>query len=62
MEKLGDQLLLAARDTPQEISFQVEAKAAEAWLELYKHALLTGERWLLPPEPKQKKNRPGNHS
>jgi hypothetical protein len=61
MERLGDQLLLAARDESQEISFQVEAKAAEAWLALYKHALLTGERWLLPPEPKQKKKRSSNH-
>jgi hypothetical protein len=57
VDALGDQLLLAARDSSQEVTFQVEPKAAEAWLELYRHALLTKEHWLLPPEPKRKKKR-----
>ncbi len=61
VDALGDQLLLAARDSAQEIAFQVEPKAAVAWLALYRHARLSGERWLLPPEPKRKKKRSGRH-
>lgn len=56
VETLGDQVLLQARDSSQVLAFQVEPGAAEAWLALYRHAWLAGERWLLPPEqPKRKK-------
>jgi len=58
---LGDRLFLEARDSAQEIAFQVEPRAAEAWLALYRHGLLSGERWLLPPDPTRKKKRSGRH-
>jgi hypothetical protein len=50
LEALGDRLFLAACDGMQEIAFQVEPDAAEAWLDLFRHAWLSGERSLLLPE------------
>ena len=57
VEMLGDQYLVATRNSSQKIEFQVDLAIASAWLSLYKHALLTGEHWLLPPpvtRPKRK--------
>ena len=57
VEALGDQTLLEARDQGKTILFQVETERAEAWLEIYKHFLLTGERYVLPVDAHGKRKK-----
>lgn len=52
-EILAARRLLEARDSAREIAFQVDQAQAEKWLFVYRHLLMTGERWLLPPESKK---------